>query len=49
MAGKNNTVFKMPKKPIPSAKKIATRGLYEIMWSATPRDYGKKVGLKNEN
>lgn len=30
-------------KPISSPKKIATRGLYEIMWGAKPRDQGKRV------
>lgn len=34
---------KVPKKPIPSAKKIATRGLYEIMWGGKKRDYGKRI------
>ena len=28
---------------LPSPKKIAKRGLYEIMWGAKPRDYGKRV------
>ena len=45
MAGKNNTVMKVAQKPLPSAKKIAKRGLYEVMWGAKPRNYGKKVGL----
>ena len=36
--------FRIPKKPIPSAKKIMTRGLYEIMSPKTKkRDYGKRV------
>lgn len=35
--------FHIPKKPLPSAKKIATRGLYEIMWGGKKRDYGKKA------
>lgn len=30
-------------KLLPSAKKIATRGLYEMMWGAPQRDYGKRV------
>ena len=45
MAGKNNTVVKVALSPLPSAKKIAIRGLYEVMWGAKPRNYGKKVGL----
>lgn len=28
---------------LPKPRKIAKRGLYEIMWGAKPRDYGKKV------
>ena len=35
--------FSIPKKPLPSAKKIATRGLYEVLWGAKKRDYGKRV------
>lgn len=36
--------FRIPKKPIPSAKKIMTRELYEIMSPKTKkRDYGKRV------
>lgn len=46
MAGKNNTVVKVARKPLPSAKKIATRGLYEIMWGAKPRNYEKRIGGK---
>ena len=34
--------IKIPK-PIPSPKKIATRGLYEAMWGAKPRDHGKRI------
>ena len=45
MAGKNNTVVKVAWKPLPSAKKIAKRGLYEVMWGVKPRNYGKRVGL----
>jgi len=37
---------RVPKKPLPSAKKIATRGLYEILWGGKKRDYGKRVGTK---
>lgn len=37
-------LIKFPKKPIPSAKKIATRGLYEIISpKSKKRDYGKKI------
>ena len=46
MAGKNNTVVKVARKPLPSAKKIATRGLYEVMWGAKPRNYEKRIGGK---
>jgi len=36
--------IKIPKKPLPSPKKIATRGLYEILFPKTKkRDYGKRV------
>ena len=35
--------IRIPKKPLPSPKKIATRGLYEIMWGGKKRDYGKRV------
>ena len=45
MAGKNNTVVKVARKLLPSAKKIAKRGLYEVMWGTKPRNYGKRVGL----
>jgi hypothetical protein len=46
MAGKRNKGLpKVRKQPLPSAKKIATRGLYEVMWGAKKRDYGKYVGL----
>lgn len=34
---------RIPKKLIPSAKKIAKRGLYEIMWGKKPRNYGKRL------
>lgn len=43
MAGKNNTKFRMPKSLLPCAKKIAKRGLYEVMWGAKPRDYEKRI------
>lgn len=45
MAGKKNTVVRVARSPLPSAKKIATRGLYEVMWGAKPRNHGKRVGL----
>lgn len=48
MAGKGNKTFRIPKKPIPSAKKIATRGLYEILWGGKKRDYGKRVRNKGD-
>lgn len=45
--GKENNMakrkFHIPGKPLPSAKKIATRGLYEIMWGGKKRNYGKKA------
>lgn len=28
---------------LPKPRKIAKRGLYELMWGAKPRDYEKKV------
>lgn len=44
MSGKGNKKFKIPKKLLPSPKKIATRGLFEILSSNSPkRDYGKRV------
>ena len=48
MAGKNNIKFRMPKSLLPSAKKIAKRGLYEIMWCCgndnyKPRNYSKRL------
>ena len=43
MAGRKNQIFKMPKSLLPSAKKIAKRGLYEIMWGAKPRNYEKRI------
>lgn len=43
MAGKNNIKFKMPKSLLPSANKIAKRGLYEIMWGVKPRNYEKRI------
>ncbi len=35
--------FKIPKKPLPSAKKIMKRGLFEILWGGKKRDYSKKA------
>ena len=43
MAGKNNIKFRMPKSLLPSAKKIAKRGLYEIMWGSKPCNYEKRI------
>ena len=45
MAGKNNTVVRMPKHPLPKPKKIMTRGMYELMTGTKPRNYGKRLGL----
>lgn len=28
---------------LPKPRKIAKRGLYEVMWGAKPRNYAKKV------
>ena len=37
-------MIKIPKKPLPSTKKIATRGLYEIISPNTKkRDYSKRI------
>lgn len=35
------------KKGLPSPQKILKRGLYEMMWGAPTRDYGKR--LKDTN
>lgn len=43
MAGRKNKVFRVPKSIIPRPKTIAKRGLYELMWGAPQRDYGKRV------
>lgn len=43
MAGKKNTNFRIPKSLLPSAKKIAKRGLYEVMWGVKPRNYEKRI------
>ena len=48
MSGHRNKNFRIPKKPIPSTKKIATRGLYEILWGGKKRDYGKRVRNKGD-
>lgn len=37
------TSLRMPKHLLPSPRKIAKRGLYEIMWGAPTRDYGKRI------
>lgn len=34
---------KMPKSLLPKPSKIVKRGLYEMMWGAKPRDYGKRL------
>lgn len=41
MAGKRNKKIRMRKNFLPSAKKIMKRGLYEAMWGAKKREYGK--------
>ena len=43
MAGKNNIKFRMAKSLLPSPKKIAKRGLYEIMCGTKPRNYEKRI------
>ena len=35
--------IKRPKSLLPSPTKIMKRGLYEAMWGAEPRDYGKRL------
>lgn len=35
--------IKIPKSLLPKPSKIAKRGLYEVMWGAKPRDYGKRL------
>lgn len=35
--------LKVPKSLLPSPKKIATRGLYELMSGSPTRDYGKRL------
>lgn len=45
MAGKRNTTIRMSKCPLPKPKKIAQRGLYEIMSGTKPRNYAKRIGL----
>lgn len=35
--------MRIPKNLLSSPKKIAKRGLYEVMWGAKPRNYEKKV------
>lgn len=43
MAGKKNKIFRMSQSLIPSPKKIAKRGLYELMWQSKPQDYSKRL------
>ena len=43
MAGRGNKKVRMSKNPFPKPGKIFKRGLYELMWGAKPRDYGKKL------
>lgn len=31
------------KRGLPSPKKIAKRGMYELLWGVKPRDYSKRV------
>ena len=43
--------FRIPKSIIPSPKKIAIFGAYDILWVASPLNYNKilNVGKRNEN
>lgn len=43
MAGYKNRSPRMPKRLLPSPKKIVKRGLYEILTGSKPRDYDKRV------
>ena len=40
--------IRIRKQPLPKASKILKRGLYEVMWGAKHRDYGKYVGAKKK-
>jgi hypothetical protein len=35
--------IRITKSALPKPSKIAQRGLYEMMWGAKTRDYGKRV------
>lgn len=35
--------MRIPKNLLPKPSKIVKRGLYETMWGAKPRNYGKRV------
>lgn len=35
--------MRIPKNLLSSPKKIAKRGLYEVMWGVKPRNYKKRV------
>lgn len=41
-------IKKIPKTPFPQPKKILTRGMYELMWGAKPRNYAKRVGINSK-
>ena len=41
-------MIRIRRNPLPSSKKIMKRGLYEIMWGASQRDYSKYIGLDNK-
>ena len=41
-------MIRIRRNPLLSPKKIMKRGLYEIMWGALQKDYGKYVGLDNK-
>ena len=40
--------MRIRKQPLPKLSKILKRGLYEAMWGAKHRDYGKYVGVKKK-
>ena len=40
--------MRIRKQPLPKPSKILKRGLYEAMWGAKPRGYGKYVGVKKK-
>ena len=43
MSRRKSGKVKIPTSLLPKPKKILKRGLYEAMWGAKPRDYGKRL------